>query len=359
MSDAPILVAMSGGVDSAAVAILLSQQGHACVGATLRLVPEHPGTSLFEPCCGLEAAQDAARVCTRLGIKHHIHHAVERFDREIIEPFIAEYERGRTPNPCIACNQRIKFGDLYDVADRFGASHIAMGHYARLEEREGRWALRRASYRPKDQSYVLAPLTQAQLSRALFPLGDKTKDEARALARPIDYVSSAKAESQEICFVHDRNYAGFIEARRGFATPGPMRDRQGRSLGRHRGLIHYTIGQRRGLNLGGGPEPHYVLRLDVENNTLIVGPRSETLCQRFTVGPLCWGALPPQDGAFTGTVQLHSRHRAIPATLHPTAEGGRVELPTPQSAVTPGQWAVFYHDDYVAAAAIVESFENV
>lgn len=352
---ARIAVAMSGGVDSAACAVLLREQGYDCIGVTLRLVPEYPGTSPFEPCCGLEAAEDARRVCDRIGIEHRILHAVDRFDREIIEDFVDEYQRGRTPNPCIRCNRLIKFGALYELADTLGAEYIAMGHYAQLEMRGGRWALRRAAFLPKDQSYVLAPLTQEQLGRALFPLGGMTKDEVRARVRHIDYVSSVKRESQEICFVHDREYGRFIEARRGPARPGPMVDRAGRQVGRHTGLIHYTIGQRRGLGIGGPGGPFYVLALEVATNTLVVGPREETFQKVFETGPLCWGGLPPQDAPLEVLVQLHSRHKAVPATLEPSAGGARVRLHIPQPSITPGQWAVFYNGDYVAASAIVET----
>ena len=351
---ARILVAMSGGVDSAAVAILLEEAGYDCIGVTLRLVPDHPGVSLFEPCCGLEAAEDARRVCERIGIPHRVMHAVDRFDREVISDFIAEYGRGRTPNPCIRCNRLIKFGALYEEADRLGADYVAMGHYTRLEERDGRLALRRAVYLPKDQSYVLGPLTQAQLARAVFPLGGLTKEESRAKARAVDYVSSAKAESQEICFVHDRDYAGFLERRGLKSSPGSIVDVHGTVLGRHRGLIHYTIGQRRGLGIGASG-PYYVLEIDRARNRIVVGHHDEVFEEAFRTGPIHWGGLAPQDGPFTGMVQLHSRHRPAPATLEPDAEGGQVRLHTPQRSITPGQWAVFYEGEYVAASAIVES----
>ncbi len=349
-----IAVAMSGGVDSAAVAVLLKAQGHDCQGVTLRLVPEHPGKSPFEPCCGLEAAEDARRVCERIGIPHHILHAVERFDQEIISNFISEYSLGRTPNPCIRCNQRIKFGALYEWADQKGIEYIAMGHYARLEYQNYRWALRRAMHCPKDQSYVLAPLTQAQLARALFPLGGMTKEESRASVRHIDYVSSTKRESQEICFVPDRDYGRFIEARDRKAEPGLMLNTRGEIMGQHRGLIHYTVGQRRGLGIGESG-PYYVLKLDTATNTLVVGHQPETLCATFRTGPVCWGSLEPRTGRIEGEIQLHSRHRPVPALMEVESEGATVTLPVPQSSVTPGQWAVLYDGEYVAASAIVIS----
>jgi len=355
---ARVLVAMSGGVDSAAAAALLQKQGCECLGVTLRLVPDYPGVSPFEPCCGLEAAEDARRVCERLGISHRILHAVDFFDREIVEDFMAEYQRGRTPNPCIRCNLKVKFGRLYELADTLGADYVAMGHYARLEQHEGRWALRRAVCRPKDQSYVLAPLSQEQLSRAVFPLGGMTKEESRAAVRHIDYISSAKRESQEICFVPDRNYGGFIEKRLGkTAIPGPIVNTRGEALGRHKGLIHYTIGQRRGLGIGASG-PYYVLRLDTDTNTLVAGHRDETFRPAFVTGPIHWGAFPPQDGPLEAQVQLHSRHQPVPGVLEPTQDGARIRLHKPQPSITPGQWAVCYVEDRVVASAIVESVED-
>lgn len=353
-----MLVAMSGGVDSAAAAAILQQQGYECLGVTLRLVPDYPGASPFEPCCGLEAAEDARRVCEGLGIPHQILHAVDYFDEEIVANFIAEYQRGRTPNPCIRCNLRIKFGRLYELADSLGAEYVAMGHYAQLEHYQGRWALRRAVSRSKDQSYVLAPLSQEQLRRAVFPLGGMTKEESRAAVRHIDYVSSAKRESQEICFVPGRDYGGFIEKRLGRAAiPGPIVNTQGEVLGQHKGLIHYTIGQRRGLGIGASG-PYYVLRLDIAKNTLVAGHRDETFLSRFATGPIRWGAIPPQETPLEAQVQLHSRHQAVPGVLEPMGEGGRIRLLKPQSSITPGQWAVCYVDDRVAASAIVERVEE-
>ncbi|MCF6285893.1 MAG: tRNA 2-thiouridine(34) synthase MnmA, partial [Candidatus Hydrogenedentes bacterium] len=190
-----ILVAMSGGVDSAVTASLIAEAGYDCVGVTMRLVPEHEATSVFEPCCGLEAAEDARRVCEKLGIPHQVMHAVDRFDRDIISHFVDEYQQGRTPNPCARCNRMIKFGTLYQWADKIGADYIAMGHYARLERRGERHALRRATYRPKDQSYVLSPLTQPQLRRAWFPLGEMTKEAVREHAWGFDFGMATKKES--------------------------------------------------------------------------------------------------------------------------------------------------------------------
>jgi len=353
---ARILVAMSGGVDSAVAAALLTEQGYDCVGVTLRLVPEPEGTTVFEPCCGREAAEDARRVCETLGLPHEVVHAVERFDRDIIAYYLKEYCAGRTPNPCVRCNRMIKFGALYRHADRLGAQYVAMGHYVRLETRGHRLALRRAVHREKDQSYVLAPLTQRQLRRALFPLGAWRKEEVRARARLLGLHTARKAESQETCFVPDRHYGRFVEERSGPVLPGPIVSTGGVVLGQHRGLLHYTVGQRRGLGIGAA-RPLYVIALDTERNTLVVGHAEETYCERFTTGPLCWGGLRRQAAPFDASVQLRSHHQPGPATVIPGRHGATVLLHTAQRSVTPGQWAVFYDaDGYVLASAIIQNF---
>ncbi len=347
---ARVLVAMSGGVDSAAAAVLLAERGCDCVGVTLRLVPEPEGKSVFEPCCGLEAVHDAARVCEKIGIPHEILHAVEPFDRGIITRFVREYAAGRTPNPCIRCNRMIKFGALHRRAAALGCSHVAMGHYVRLVSFGGRVALRRAVHRAKDQSYVLAPLTQAQLRRSCFPLGCLDKEASRAVAARVDLRSSRKAESQEICFVADRDHARFVESRAGLALPGPILDAAGRRLGTHRGLIRHTIGQRKGLGIG-ADRPLYVIALDPARNAVIVGYEEEGYCREFTTGPLFWGGMAPSGEPFDCRAQLRSRHDPGRATVFPNRLGARVTLTDPQKAVTPGQWAAFYDDDGCVLAA--------
>ncbi len=349
---------MSGGVDSAVAAALLAEQGHACIGVTLRLTPEHGKTSLFEPCCGLEAAQDARRACESLGIPHHVVYALDRFEQEVITPFLEAYRSGRTPNPCIWCNRRIKFQVLLEHARKTGASHIAMGHFARVEERGGRMALRRGVHRPKDQSYVLAWLSQEQLACTLFPLGGMTKEAVRGYARERGLSVAARPESQEICFVPTNDYGAFIESRTGGMAPGPIVSVAGEVLGRHKGLMHYTVGQRRGLGIAAA-RPLYVVRLDPARNAVIVGFEEATECVSFTTGPLHWVGSAPQTAPVSCLVQVRSRHQAAPAVLFPGDGGAAVRLDSPQRSVTPGQWAVFYDaEDYVIAAGIIETFQG-
>jgi tRNA-specific 2-thiouridylase len=349
-----VLCAMSGGVDSSVAAAMLVEQGFDVVGITMRVASGEGRESSDRACCTLDASNDARRVADKLGVPHYVVNYLQRFEKEVIDDFLSEYLAGRTPNPCARCNQRVKFGALYEKAMAIEADYIATGHYVRLVDLNGRKALKRAAYRPKDQSYTLAGLQQEQLQRAMFPLGDMTKDETRSMARSLGLVTANKAESQEICFVPNDDYRAFVEKRMGAGAPGPIKSTGGDVLGEHSGLVNYTIGQRKGLGIA-APRPLYVLRLDMQTNTLVVGHEEETLRQTFFAKDIIWGGLAAQPEPFDCCVQIRYRHNAVPATCHPEGDRLRIVTHDPERAPTPGQWAVLYDaDDCVLAAAIIE-----
>lgn len=347
---------MSGGVDSSVAAALLVDQGYDCVGMTMRVASGEGREHSDKACCTAEAAGDARRVADRLGIPHYTLNYVERFEQEVIEDFAAEYRAGRTPNPCARCNQRVKFGALYEKCIAVGADFIATGHYARKVPRGDRVGLRRAVYREKDQTYNLAGLGQEQLRRALFPLGEMTKEEARGIARDRGLVTWDKPESQEICFVPQDDYRAFLDARVGPPTPGPIVNTAGEVVGQHSGLMHYTVGQRKGLGIA-APRPYFVLKLDMANNVLFVGHEEETGARALVAEEVVWGALAPQEAPFDCTVQIRYRHQPVPATATP-CDAGRslsIALHQPERGITPGQWAVCYDGDVVLAAGLIRA----
>ena len=338
-----VVAAMSGGVDSSVVAALLVQQGYRVTGVTLRIVPDDCAASVFEPCCSAEAAEGARAVADGLGIAHLVLDYTVDFERDVIDDFVEEYRAGRTPNPCVRCNRFIKFGALYEKARELGAQKVATGHYARLAERDGVTTLCRALDLTKDQSYVLACLTQDQLSHAMFPLGEHDKTETRAIARDLGLATAERSESQEICFIPDDNYRRFLDERLGVPKPGPILSSGGEVLGEHRGLTHYTVGQRKGLGLA-APRPYYVLRLDPDRNALVVGHEEETLSRWLTARNVNWCSGTPKTDPFACAVKIRYRHAPAPATVVPHDESVEVRFDEPQRSVTPGQWAVLYED---------------
>ena len=356
-----VLVAMSGGVDSCVSAALLAQQGYDVVGITMRVVSDENELkrSLFQPCCSVEMAKDAKEVADKFGFPHYTLNYVPEFEKHVIQDFQDEYLAGRTPNPCVRCNQRLKFGTLYKKAIELDAEYIATGHYVRLARMNGRVAVQRAVYQPKDQSYVMAGLAQRQLERSIFPLGDLTKEQTRAIARDLGLKAADTPESQDICFIPDNDYVGFLSRRIGPPPPGPIVSTTGEPLGRHKGLVGYTIGQRKGLGVA-APRPLYVVRIDIDTNTLVVGFEEDTLCDTFTSGQVVWGGLAPQTEPFDTRVQIRYRHTPLPCTVTPGDNTFHIRFHEPQKAVTPGQWSVFYDDeDRVLAAGVIDSYTTL
>jgi len=369
---------MSGGVDSSVAAALLVEQGYCVIGVMLRLwaenlTPQPPslrgkgearsplfvGEGLGERlnrCCSLESVHDARAVADKLGIPFYVVNAERPFKEAVVDFFVAEYAAGRTPNPCLMCNRKIRFGYLLDYARTLGAAYLATGHYARVRrDAAGRYQLVRGTDRAKDQSYVLSVLGQAELAQALFPVGEYTKPQVRALAAERGLPTASRVESQDLCFVADGDYRRFLRDWAPKAVrPGPILDRQGRQLGTHRGLPFYTIGQRSGLGIA-APRPLYVLGLDVAHNAVVVGPADELGRDRLTTGPVNWISGQAPAGPFDAQVQIRYRATPAAATVTPLPAGRtEVRFAAPLRDIAPGQAAVFYDDQVCLGGGIIE-----
>ena len=344
MSQKPrVCIGMSGGVDSSVAAYLLKEQGYDVIGLTFRNWPQDCLSRAEDKCCGPQAVTDARMVAHALGIPHYVVDEIGAFQRDVIDYFVAEYRQGRTPNPCIVCNEKIKFGTLLKQAEQLGAEFIATGHYARIEHGT-RCLLRKGRDPHKDQSYFLFSLRQDQLAKSLMPIGDLSKDETRAIAAKLGLKTAAKVESQEICFVPDKDYGRFLHETGKLADrPGEIVTTAGQVVGNHAGIQYFTIGQREGLRLGGQKIPLYVAALDAEKNRVIVGSAPELMRSEFAVTNCSWLAIEPPTGPIEATVKIRYNHPGCPATV----EQGTVKLREPQRAITPGQAAVFYRDDIV------------
>jgi len=358
---ARIVVAMSGGVDSSVTAALLKQQGHDVIGVTLNVWPESnvDEVTRTKACCGISAVDDARRVADLLDIPYYVLNFRELFREYVIADFVREYTRGRTPNPCVRCNQHVKFRPVLQRAVALGAEYVATGHYVRKDRDPvtGRYRLRKAADPSKDQSYVLFPMQQDELARTLFPLGDLPKSETRRLAAEFGLPVAKKPESMEICFVPDNKYGRYVVAAAPQAAqPGPIINLQGRYLGEHPGITFFTVGQRKGLGLTSS-EPLYVVDIDHERNALIVGADRDLYCRELIADDLNLVALAALDGPVRCRARIRYRMAEAPATIEPAPEEGegaiRVVFDGPQRAVTPGQAVVFYDGDVVLGGATI------
>ena len=345
------LIAMSGGVDSAVAALTIKERGIESVAATMKLLGGG-GIELDEEnaCCSKEDIEDARMVAEKLGIKHYLYDFSEHFAQKVVDKFVYAYETGATPNPCIECNRYLKFEKLFKEAENLGCSHIATGHYARVDynEKNGRWCLKKAKDPSKDQSYVLYSLTQEQLSRIIFPLGDMTKAQVRDIAEKNGLTNAHKKESQDICFVKGEDYTDFIERYTGKSYPeGNFVDAEGNILGTHKGIIHYTIGQRKGLGLA-LPAPLYVSKLDTEKNEVVLTPHEGLFSKELTATDINLISVPNLYSPMKVNAKVRYRHTEQSATAVQIDENTiRVIFDEPQRAITKGQAVVLYDDDVV------------
>ena len=347
-----VMVAMSGGVDSSAAAVLLQREGYELCGVTLRLYDANSGTN----CGSVADVEDARQVCGRLGMRHYVFHYTKEFENEVIRRFADGYASGSTPNPCICCNRFIKFGRLLEQAKEMGYGHLATGHYARVEfdAQRGRWLLKKAKDQSKDQTYVLYSLSQDALSHALFPMGELYKTEGRRLAMTRGLLNADRPDSQDICFVPGGDYAGYL--RRSCAvesSPGDFVDENGKVLGRHKGLIHYTIGQRKGLGLSLSA-PLYVLHKDCARNEVVLGPKERLYSDQLLAGDCNSISIEKLDGPLRVTAKTRYSQAEAPAVVECAGEGKvSVRFDAPQRALTPGQAVVFYDGDVVVGGATI------
>jgi tRNA-specific 2-thiouridylase len=348
-----VLLGMSGGVDSSVAGYLLREQGYDVVGVTMKVWPQDCISRAEDKCCGPQAVADARSVAHSLGIPHYVVDEADQFERLVIDYFSSEYQAGRTPNPCVMCNEKLKFGNLWDKAEALGCAYIATGHYAIIEHYESasvartRAVLRKGIDPRKDQSYFMFSLRQAQLRRALTPLGRMSKPEIREIARSLGLKVADKADSQEICFVPGNDYKAFLRSHlaEGEFHPGGIYDLAGNFLGQHEGIEMFTIGQRKGLP-GGSAQPRYVIDIDADTKRVIVGTVEDLATEEFEIDRVNWIA----GEAFKRelTVKIRYSHPGTRATIEPLGEDrARVTLHEPQKAVTPGQAAVVYDGDVV------------
>jgi tRNA-specific 2-thiouridylase len=347
-----VLVAMSGGVDSSLAAALLHDAGHDVIGVTLHLW-DAAGEDKVGRCCAPEDREDARRTCELLGIPHYVLDERAAFRERVVDPFVTTNLAGKTPIPCVACNQQVKLGRLWQVAQSFGAERIATGHYARVRSpASGRTELLRGRDESKDQSYFLFGVPQAILARLMFPLGEMHKADAREAARRYGLPNWSKPDSQELCFVPDQDVRGFVERHSGAAAvSGEIVDSSGRVLGEHRGIAGFTVGQRRGLGVP-GREPRYVLKILGDTRQIVVGSADELGVHELSAESVTWTSDEPFE-AFDAELRIRSRHKPAACTITPTSSGFRARFARPEQAVAPGQAAVVYRGERVVGGGYI------
>ncbi len=358
MMNNRVVVGMSGGVDSSVAALLLKNMGYDVVGVTMQIWPEEDPEEVSENggCCGLAAVDDAAAVADAIGIPYYVLNFRDEFKKNVIDYFTSEYINGRTPNPCIACNRYVKWEALLNKSIAIGADRIATGHYAKVEKLDnGRYAVKKSDAGLKDQTYVLYGLTQEELARTIMPLGNLTKDEVRAIARENGLPVAEKKESMEICFIPDNDHAGYIERTVGNVPgEGNFVDSDGNILGRHKGITHYTIGQRKGLGLSMG-HPVFVTEIRPETNEVVIGEDEDLYSDSLVCSGLNWQATDGLHGeSLKCMAKIRYRHREAPAIISELPDGRvSVRFDTPQRAATPGQAVVFYRDGYILGGGTI------
>ncbi len=352
---AKALIAMSGGVDSSVAAYLMKEAGFDCIGATMRLFDnEAAGIPREKSCCSLDDTEDARAVAYRLKIPFYVFNFTQDFKAQVIDRFVAAYEGGKTPNPCIDCNRYLKFDRLFRRAEELGCDYVVTGHYAQTELRDGRWLLKKAADESKDQSYVLYNLNQNQLAHIMLPLGGMNKTETRRIAGEQGFVNARKLDSQDICFVPDGDYAKVIALNTGKTYPhGRFVDRDGNTLGEHCGIIRYTVGQRKGLGLA-LPEPLYVCEKNLADNTVVLCKNDELFSRELDAGDFNWIACDAPPEALRVKAKIRYRQREQWATVYATGQNtAHIVFDEPQRAITPGQAVVLYDGDVVVGGGTI------